>query len=136
MATDDDVAALLGARGTWAVVGCSPDPWRDSHRVAGFLQRHGYRVIPVNPLVDGEILGERVHPSVEAIPADVEVDVVDVFRRSEAAGRFADEAVAVGAKGVWFQLGVLDHEAFRRTTEAGVPMVMDTCPAMEWPTLG
>jgi len=66
---------------------------------------------------------------------DIEVDVVDVFRRSSAAGEFADQAVAIGARAVWFQLGVIDHDAFRRTTEAGVPMVMDTCPVMEWPRL-
>ena len=75
---------------------------------------------------------DPVHVRYEAF----DVDVVDVFRRSEAAGEFADQAVAIGAKGVWFQLGVVDQDAFRRTTEAGVPMVMDTCPVMEWPRLG
>jgi uncharacterized protein len=124
----DDVDAILALR-TWAVVGCSPDPGRPSHGVARFLIDRGYEVIPVNPGAD-EVLGRRCHPSLRDVPQPV--DVVDVFRRSEHAGRFADEAVAVGAKAVWFQLGVVDAEAFERTREAGVPMVMDTCPAIEW----
>jgi predicted CoA-binding protein len=76
------------------------------------------------------VLGQQGYPTLADVP--FEIDVVDVFRRSEAAGQFADEAVAVGAKGVWFQLGVVDEAAFDRTTAAGVPMVMDTCPAIEW----
>jgi len=76
------------------------------------------------------VLGEHGYASLADIPFPV--DVVDVFRRSEFAGEFADQAVAIGAKGVWFQLGVIDEDAFARTTEAGVPMVMDTCPAIEW----
>jgi predicted CoA-binding protein len=76
------------------------------------------------------VLGEQGYAALADVPFPV--DVVDVFRRSEAAGEFADQAVAVGAQAVWFQLGVVDAEAFRRTTEAGVPMVMDTCPAIEW----
>jgi predicted CoA-binding protein len=78
----------------------------------------------------GEVLGERGYARLADVPFPL--DVVDVFRRSEAAGEFADQAVAVGAKAVWFQLGVVDADAFRRTTAAGVPMVMDTCPAIEW----
>jgi hypothetical protein len=76
------------------------------------------------------VLGEQGYPTLADVP--VPIDVVDVFRRSEAAGEFADQAVAVGAGGVWFQLGVVDQDAFARTTAAGVPMVMDTCPAIEW----
>jgi predicted CoA-binding protein len=76
------------------------------------------------------VLGEQGHRTLAEVP--FEIDVVDVFRRSEAAGRFADEAVAVGAKAVWFQLGVIDEAAFERTRAAGLPMVMDTCPAIEW----
>jgi predicted CoA-binding protein len=78
----------------------------------------------------GQVLGERGYPTLADVPFPI--DVVDVFRRSEAAGEFADQAVAVGAKAVWFQLGVVDVDAFRRTTQAGTPMVMDTCPAIEW----
>jgi len=135
VATDDDVAALLGARGTWAVVGCSPDPRRDSHRVAAFLQRSGFRVVPVNPHVDGEILGERCHPSIDAIPDDVGIDVVDIFRRSEYAGGHVDEAIRRGAGGVWLQLGVIDAAAAARARSAGLRVVMDRCPAIELPRL-
>ena len=80
--------------------------------------------------VPGEVLGERGYATLADVPFPI--DVVDVFRRSEAAGKFADQAVAVGANAVWFQLGVGDADAFRRTTAAGLPMVMDTCPAIEW----
>ena len=76
------------------------------------------------------MLGEQGYATLADVPFGI--DVVDVFRRSESAGEFADQAVAVGAKGVWFQLGVIDHDAFERTRAAGVPMVMDTCPAIEW----
>jgi uncharacterized protein len=117
---------------TWAVVGLSGDPSRTAYSIAALLQRHGKRIVPVHPAAP-VVLGEHGYPSLADVPFPV--DVVDVFRRSEAAGQFADEAVSVGAKGVWFQLGVVDHDAFRRTTDAGVPMVMDTCPAMEWPRL-
>ena len=135
MATDDDVSELLRARGTWAVVGCSPDRRRDSHRVAAFLQRSGYRIVPVNPRVDGEILDERCHPSVEAVPDDAELDVVDVFRRSEYAGAHVDEAIRRGVRGVWLQLGVVDHAAASRARAAGLRVVMDRCPAIELPRL-
>ena len=127
-AMDDAIRWCLTEPRTWAVVGCSPSPFRDSHGIAALLLREGHRVIPVNPDAD-EILGQRAYPSVDAIPEPI--DVVDVFRRSEAAGEFADQAVAIGARGVWFQMGVVDEDAFRRTTAAGVPMVMDVCPSRE-----
>lgn len=130
---DDNIRFMLEDCETWAVVGLSGDPSRTAYSIARFLQDHGKRIVPVHPEAH-HVLGEDGYPSLAEIP--FEVDVVDVFRRSEAAGEFADQAVAVGAKGVWFQLGVVDQEAFRRTTEAGVPMVMDTCPVMEWPRLG
>src|SRR4051794_23392111 len=136
MTDEDDIRAVLTTTRTWAVVGCSPDPGRDSHRIAALLQRHGYRVVPVNPFVDGEILGERCHPSVESIPADVEVDVVDVFRRADQAGAHADEAIRRGARAVWLQLGVIDHAAAGRARDAGLRVVMDRCPAIELPRLG
>jgi predicted CoA-binding protein len=117
---------------TWAVVGLSGDTRRTAYSIARLLQERGKRIVPVHPSAP-TVLGEQGYPTLADIPFPV--DVVDVFRRSEAAGQFADEAVAIGAKAVWFQLGVVDHEAFRRTTEAGVPMVMDTCPAMEWPAV-
>ena len=127
---EDNIRFMLEKCDTWAIVGLSGDPSRTAYRVAKFLQRHGKRIVPVHPDAP-EVLGEAGYATLADIP--FEVDVVDVFRRSEAAGEFADQAVAIGAKGVWFQLGVVDHAAFRRTTEAGVPMVMDTCPVMEWP---
>ena len=115
---------------TWAIVGLSGHPDRTAYRIARFLQERGKRIVPVHPDAP-TVLGEQGYATLADVPFPV--DVVDVFRRSEAAGQFADEGVAIGAKGVWFQLGVLDPEAFERTTAAGVPMVMDTCPAIEWP---
>lgn len=114
---------------TWAVVGLSPDPGRTAHMVARFLQARGKRIVPIHPQAQ-PVLGERAYPTLAEVPFDI--DVVDVFRRSAFAGEFADQAVEVGAKGVWFQVGVIDAAAFRRTTEAGVPMVMDSCPKIEW----
>ena len=114
---------------TWAVVGLSGDPSRTAYEIARLLQRRGKRIVPIHPNAP-TVLGEQGYPTLADVPFPI--DVVDVFRRSEAAGEFADQAVAVGAKAVWFQLGVIDEEAFLRTSAAGVPMVMDTCPAMEW----
>jgi uncharacterized protein len=127
----DDVEAVLGLR-TWAVVGCSPDPGRDSHRIAALLKRRGYRVIPVNPAVD-EVLGERCYATIADIPEPVEV--VDIFRRSKAAGAHVDEAIAAGARAVWMQLGVIDPTAAERACAAGLRVVMDRCPAIELPRL-
>ncbi|MCW2766164.1 MAG: CoA-binding domain protein [Nocardioides sp.] len=122
---------------TWAVVGLSGDRSRTAYRIAGLLQQHGKRIVPIHPSAAGSDLvvhGERGYASLADVPFPV--DVVDVFRRSEFAGEFADQAVSIGASGVWFQLGVVDEEAYRRTTRAGVPMVMDTCPAIEWRNRG
>ena len=127
---EEHVRFMLAKCDTWAVVGLGGDPARPAYDVARFLQSRGKRIIPVHP-EGNHVLGEDGYPSLAEIP--FEVDCVDVFRRSEAAGEFADQAVAIGAKAVWFQLGVVDEEAFRRTTAAGVPMVMDTCPVIEWP---
>ncbi|HET8978219.1 MAG TPA: CoA-binding protein [Solirubrobacteraceae bacterium] len=119
---------------TWAVVGCSPDPARDSHRVARLLQRRGFRVIPVNPAVD-EVLGERAYPSLLDIPAEEGVEVVDIFRRADQAGRHVDEAIRRGVRAVWLQLGVIDEAAARRALDAGLLVIMDRCPAIELPRL-
>jgi predicted CoA-binding protein len=129
-----DVRTLLTTTRTWAVVGCSPDPSRDSHRIAAMLKQRGFTVIPINPAAD-TILGERCYASIAEIPPDVEVDVVDVFRRSEAAGEHVDEAIARGAKGVWLQLGVIDPAAAARARDAGLLVAMDRCPAIELPRL-
>jgi uncharacterized protein len=125
----DNVRFLLDDCETWAVVGLSGNPGRTAFRIAQMLQDRGKRIVPIHPEAP-TVLSETGYATLADVPFPV--DVVDVFRRSEAAGEFADQAVAVGARGVWFQLGVLDPDAFRRTTEAGVPMVMDTCPAIEW----
>ena len=115
------------------MVGCSPDPARDSQRVSRFLQSKGYRVVPVNPAVDGELLGERCYPTLADIPEPVEV--VDIFRRSDQAGAHVDEAIVIGAKAVWMQLGVIDEAAAERARRAGLTVVMDRCPAIEYPRL-
>jgi uncharacterized protein len=123
------VDLMLDDLETWAVVGLSGDPSRTAYSIAHLLQRRGKRIVPIHPDAP-TVLGEQGYATLADVPFPV--DVVDVFRRSEAAGEFADQAVAIGAKGVWFQLGVIDDDAFERTTTAGVPMVMDTCPAIEW----
>lgn len=123
------VSLMLDECDTWAVVGLSGDPTRTAYSIAALLQGRGKRIVPVHPDAP-TVLGEQGYATLAEIPFPV--DVVDVFRRSEQAGPFADQAVEIGARGVWFQLGVIDQDAFERTTAAGVAMVMDTCPAMEW----
>ncbi|GAB2444798.1 CoA-binding protein [Nocardioides hungaricus] len=120
------VRTMLDDGETWAVVGLSGDPSRTAYEIAALLQRRGKRIVPVHPDAP-TVLGEQGYATLADIPFPV-----DVFRRSEAAGEYADQAVAIGARGVWFQLGVVDEAAFGRTVAAGVPMVMDTCPAIEW----
>ena len=124
-----NVDLMLDECETWAVVGLSGNPARTAYRIAALLQDRGKRIVPIHPDAP-TVLGEQGYPTLADVPFPI--DVVDVFRRSSAAGEFADQAVAIGAKGVWFQLGVVDQAAFERTTAAGVPMVMDTCPAIEW----
>lgn len=131
-ATTSSVRFLLEQCDVWAVVGLGGDPSRPAYRIASFLQQQGKRIVPVHPRAT-TVLGEPGYRTLAEVP--FAVDCVDVFRRSDQAGRFADEAIEIGARGVWFQLGVLDVAAFDRTTAAGLPMVMDTCPAIEWPRL-
>ena len=114
---------------TWAVVGLSGDPSRTAYEIAALLQSRGKTIIPIHPTAP-VVLGEQGYATLADVP--VPIDVVDVFRRSAAAGDFADQAVAVGARGVWLQQGVIDEDAFLRTVDAGVPMVMDVCPKLEW----
>lgn len=134
MPSDADIRDILTSVKTIALVGWSPKPDRPSHRVAEFLKRKGYRVIPVNPGHAGEqALGETVVATLaEAGP----VDMVDIFRRSEEAGAVADEAVRIGAKVVWMQIGVVDEAAASRARNAGLRVVMNRCPAIEIPHLG
>ena len=120
-----DVAdRILESARTIAVVGLSPDPRRPSHGVARYLQRAGYRIIPVNPYID-EVLGERAYPSLRALPDPV--DVVDVFRRSAFVGPIVDDAIAIRAHAVWLQDGVIDQLAAERARAAGLDVVMDDC---------
>ncbi|MDI9950422.1 CoA-binding protein [Rhodococcus sp. IEGM 1305] len=123
------VSSMLDDWETWAIVGLSGNPDRTAFRIAELLQRRGKRIVPIHPDAP-TVLGEQGYPTLADVPFPI--DVVDVFRQSNAAGEFADQAVEVGAKGVWFQLGVIDEAAFQRTIATGVAMVMDTCPAIEW----
>lgn len=118
---------------TWAVVGLSNNQARAAYGVAAVLQRFGKRVVPVHPKAE-TVHGEQGYKSLAEIPFPV--DVVDVFVNSDLAGAVADEAVAAGAKAVWFQLGVIDTAAYERARAAGADMVMDRCPAIEIPRLG
>ncbi|WUH95321.1 CoA-binding protein [Streptomyces sp. NBC_00433] len=124
---------LLHTGDTWAVVGLSNNTSRAAYGVAAVLQRFGKRVVPVHPKAEA-VHGEQGYASLADIPFPV--DVVDVFVNSHLAGAVADEAVAAGAKAVWFQLGVVDEAAYERTRDAGLDMVMDRCPAIEIPRLG
>ncbi len=117
---------------TWAVVGLSSNERRAAYGVAAFLQSYGKRIVPVHPKAE-TVHGERGYPSLEAVP--FHVDVVDVFVNSGLAGAVADQAVAKGAQAVWFQLGVVDEAAYERTRAAGLDMVMDRCPAIEYKTV-
>lgn len=134
--TDDgDLRALLEEARVIALVGASDRPDRPSYRVMRTLQDHGYRVIPVNPQITGEHLhGEFVFRELSQIGDPI--DLVDIFRNSAAAGAAVDEAIAVGAKAVWMQLGVIDEAAAARAEAAGLKVVMDRCPAIELPRLG
>ena len=126
---DEWVDLMLDDLETWAVVGLSGDASRTAFAIADLLQSRGKRIVPIHPDVP-TVLDQQGYASLAEVPFPI--DVVDVFRRSEAAGSFVDDAIAVGAGGVWFQLGVIDHDAFERAERAGLPMVMDTCPAIEW----
>jgi len=126
---DADTREILLNSRVFAVVGLSPKPHRDSHLVARFLQEHGYRVIPVHPGVD-RVLGEKCYASLRDVPD--KVDVVDIFRRSEMVPPVVEEAVAVGARVIWMQLGVIHEEAAARARQLGIQVVMDSCPAIEY----
>jgi len=119
---------ILAAYRIFAVVGLSADPSRPSHSVAAFLMRRGYRIVPVNPNLT-QVLGETCYPDLTSIPFPIEV--VDIFRRSEYAGAVVDEAIRIGARAVWMQIGVIDHAAAQRARAAGLDVVMDLCPAIE-----
>ena len=124
-----DIDHMLDDAHTWAVVGLRDNPARTAYQIAALLQARGKRVVPVHPAAEN-VLGEQGYATLADIP--FEVDVADVFVNSSLAGAIADQAVEAGIGSVWFQLGVVDHDAYERTVAAGVRMVMDTCPAIEW----
>ncbi len=126
---DSTIRDILSRPRRIAVVGCSPDPARDSHLGAQLLMKRGHTVVPVNPAAD-KILGQTCYPSVRAIPGAV--DIVDIFRRADQAGAVVDAAIAIGAQVVWMQLGVVDEAAAVRAQDAGLTVVMDRCPAIEY----
>lgn len=132
--SDDEIRAILSKPATVAVVGCSDDPDRDSLRIAMLLKHKGFRVIPVNPQLGPEALrrelGERCYPDLASIPEAVEI--VDVFRRPEYLPEIAEQAIKKGARILWGQLGVIDQAAAERAQKAGMMVVMDRCPAIEY----
>ena len=135
LTTDAEIKDLLENARTIALVGASDRPDRPSYRVMATLQAHGYRVIPVNPQITGQhVHGEFVFRDLAQLGDPI--DIVDIFRRSEAAGEAVDQAIAIGAKAVWMQLGVVNEAAAARAEAAGLKVVMDRCPAIDIPRLG
>lgn len=131
----EEIRAALTEGQTWFIVGLGDNPAREAYRVAAYLQREGKRIVPIHPRAE-TVHGEQGYATIADAAAAVGVpDVVDVFIRSERAGAFADEAVAAGARVVWFQEGVIDADAAQRVVDAGVTMVMDRCPVVEIPRL-
>jgi predicted CoA-binding protein len=132
---DEDIRQLLEETRTIAMIGASGRPDRPSYGVMAYLQSRGYRVIPVNPQITGEhIHGEFVFRELSQIGEPI--DMVDIFRRPQAAGEAVDEAIAAGAKSVWLQIGVVNQEAAARAEAAGLKVVMDRCPKIDIPRLG
>jgi predicted CoA-binding protein len=132
---DEDIAELLTSARTIAMVGASDRPNRPSYGVMRILQDHGYRVLPVNPQITGDhVHGELVWRDLSQI--GIPIDIVDIFRRPEAAGEAVDQAIVAGAKAVWMQIGVINEEAAARAEAAGLRVVMDRCPAIELRRLG
>lgn len=127
---------ILRSYRTWAVVGCSSDPTRASHGVARYLLQQGYDVVPVNPN-EREVHERRAHPDLRSIPEDerARIEVVDLFRRPDAVLGHVDEAIAIGARAVWMQLGVWNLEAAERAAHAGLLVVMNRCPAIDHPAM-
>ena len=131
MTEAETIRAILTTFRRWAVVGWSEGPGRDSHRIAALLDREGYEVTRINPVAGAPAVASLA----EAATAGP-LEVVDLFRRSDQAGVHVDEAISLGAKAVWMQLGVIDEAAAQRARAAGLLVVMDRCPAIELPRLG
>ena len=123
---DDELRSILREARTIAVVGLSSKPDRPSYEVAGFLQERGYRIVPVNPN-ETEVLDERAYPSLLDVPAEIPIEIVDVFRRAEETPPVAEQAVRRGAKVLWLQQGIVNEEARRIAEEAGLTVVMGVC---------
>jgi hypothetical protein len=129
-ASPAEIAELLRAAHTVAVVGVSPRPERDSHEIAVYLRRNGYRVIPVNPGLT-ELFGELAYPDVASIPPTLEIDIVDIFRKPEFIPAIVDQAIARKVRAVWMQLGLADEASARRARAAGLTVVMNRCIKVE-----
>jgi predicted CoA-binding protein len=125
-AEERELRALLGEVHTIAVVGLSSNPGRPSFQVARYLHRHGYRIVPINPN-ETEVLGEPAYPTLGAVPDDIHIDVVDVFRRSEETPAVAHDAVAVGARVLWLQEGIVNDDAARIAMDGGLEVIMGVC---------
>jgi predicted CoA-binding protein len=130
MIEDGNIKGLLERSRTIAVLGVSNKPERDSHRVAAYLQQVGYRMIPVNPILE-EVLGQTCYPDLASIPDDIDVDIVDVFRRAEFIPEFVEDAIERGARAVWLQLGISHPEAEQRALEAGLEVISNRCIKVE-----
>jgi len=122
--SEETIRRIIAECQTIAVIGLSADPWRPSNSVAGYMRRNGFKVIAVNPN-ETEVFGEKSYPHLSNVPE--QVDLVDVFRRSDEAGKAVEDAIAAGAKAVWLQEGVIDHAAAQRALDAGLMVVMDRC---------
>ncbi|MEG3639393.1 CoA-binding protein [Magnetococcus sp. PR-3] len=127
---DDQMVDMLKTSKTIAVVGLSPKPDRASNMVAAYMQRHGYTIIPIRPGID-EVLGEKAYATLEDIPSDIQVDIVDVFRRAEQTPEVCEAAVNIGAKHVWIQLGIANEDSMAICDKAGIPATQDLCLKIE-----
>ena len=136
MSTNDVVRKILADSRLWFIVGLGNNPERAAYGVSKFLQDHGKTIVPIYPRAE-VVHGAQGFATIdEAVAVHGAPDVVDVFVRSDRAGEFADQAIAANARAIWFQLGVVDDDAYRRATAAGVDMVMDRCPVIDWPAFG
>jgi uncharacterized protein len=132
--SEDTARNILTRYKTFAIVGCSSDPSRPSFGVTRYLHKHGFKVIPVNPN-ETDCQGLGCFPDLMSIPDETGVEVVDLFRRSDLVAKHVDEAIAIGAKAIWMQLGVVDENAAAKAEAAGLQVVMDRCPAIDHPRL-
>ena len=133
----DDIAHILTSCRTVAVVGLSPKTHRDSYEIASYIQRHGWRIIPINPAAQvAEILGEKVYPNLIEAAKHEQIDLVNVFRNSADVPPVADEAIAIGAKALWLQLGIEHAAAAEKARAAGLMVVQNRCLLVEHRRLG